>query len=339
MRLSADELKQPISEDLPCGEDLEYDPAFQQMESMMQTKPEQEFGDTIIPGAGPDWKGVSQQADDLLARTRDIRVLTYAALADLHLIGLGAFRDSLEVLNTCLETYWENIYPQLDVDDNNDATMRFNILQMLNDHQLVREGLERAPLVELKGVGTFSLRSIELAEGKAEPVGDEEVHNISMIQGAFGDAGADEMIAMGEAVGGAIAQLNHTAELWDQLAVDAAALNVDDTLKALKEIHHAISTYAPVAAAAVTGEDGGDEEASQVVTQASGVINGRTDVIRAIDTICDYYSAHEPSSPVPLFLRRAQRLVAKSFFEIVEDVAPDGITQLQIISGIRDSSD
>ena len=57
MRLSAEELIQPISEDLPCGEDLEYDPAFQQMESMMQSKPEQEFGDTIIPGEGPDWAG------------------------------------------------------------------------------------------------------------------------------------------------------------------------------------------------------------------------------------------------------------------------------------------
>ena len=50
MRLSAEDLIQPVSEDLPCGEDLEYDPAFQQMEVMMQETDEQEFGDTIIPG-------------------------------------------------------------------------------------------------------------------------------------------------------------------------------------------------------------------------------------------------------------------------------------------------
>jgi type VI secretion system protein ImpA len=66
MRLTAENLAQPVSEDLPCGEDLEYDPAFQQMELDMQTTEEQEFGDTIIPGNGPNWKGVSEQVDDLV---------------------------------------------------------------------------------------------------------------------------------------------------------------------------------------------------------------------------------------------------------------------------------
>jgi type VI secretion system protein ImpA len=64
MRLTAKELIQPISDDLPCGENLEYDPNFQQMEAMLQSKSEQEFGDTVIAGSGPDWKGVGKQATD-----------------------------------------------------------------------------------------------------------------------------------------------------------------------------------------------------------------------------------------------------------------------------------
>jgi type VI secretion system protein ImpA len=345
MRLTAEELMQPISEDLPCGEDLEYDPVFQQMESMMQSKPEQEFGDTVIPGEGPDWAGVSQQVDELLPRTRDLRVLTYAALADLHLTGLSAFTDSLESLNSCLETYWEKIYPELDTDDNNDATMRFNVLQILNDHGLVCSGLENAPLVELKGVGVFSLRDIELAEGKTSPVGEEEVQDIALIQGAFGDANPEALAALGEGVGGSMAQLNRMAELWDQLATDSPALDVDRTLGVLKLIHQAISKYAPVAAAAVEGADAGKQGAdnqadSAVAAPVGGGVNNRNDVVNAIDKICDYYSAHEPSSPVPLLLRRAQRLVAKSFSEILEDIAPDGVTQLKTISGANaDSSE
>jgi len=69
----------------------------------------------------------------------------------------------------------------------------------------------------------------------------------------------------------------------------------------------------------------------------SNAINGRKDVIRAIDRICEYYATHEPSSPVPLLLRRAQRLVAKSFYEILEDMIPDSIAQAKIISGKTDS--
>jgi type VI secretion system protein ImpA len=307
------------------------------MESMMQSKPEQEFGDTIIPGEGPDWAGVSQQVDELLPRTRDLRVLTYAALADLHLTGLSAFNDSLESLNACLEEHWEKIYPELDTDDNNDATMRFNILQILNDHDLVCSGLENAPLVELKGVGVFSLRDIELAEGKTGPVGEEEVQDIALIQGAFGEADPEALAALGEGVGGSMVQLNRTAELWDQLAGDSPAIDVDSTLGVLKLIHQAISKYAPVAAAAVEGTEAGEGAGNQaepaVAAPAGGGVNTRNDVIHAIDKICDYYSSHEPSSPIPLLLRRAQRLVAKSFSEILEDIAPDGVAQLKMISG------
>jgi len=337
MRLSAEELIQPISEDLPCGEDLEYDPAFQQMESMMQTKPEQEFGDTIIPGEGPDWKGVSEQVDDLLVRTRDLRVLTNAALADLHLNGLGAFSDSLESLNACIEAHWDTIYPELDVEDNNDPTMRFNILQLLDDHDLVCVGLEKAPLVELKGLGAFSMRDIELAEGRSDPVGDEEVQDIALIQGAFSEADTDAMTALGEGVSGSITQLKRLAELWDQFTVDSPALSIDETLDVLTQIHKAISKYSPVAAAVVDGGDAGagevEQGATEVLVPISGAVNNRNDVIHAIDKICEYYSAHEPSSPVPLLLRRAQSLVTKSFSEILEDIAPDGVTQFQIISG------
>ena len=343
MRLSAEELTQPISDDLPCGEDLEYDPIFQQMEVMMQSTDEQEFGDTIIPGSGPDWKGVREQVDDLNSRTRDLRVLIYGALADLHLDGLDAFSQSLQSLNSCIESFWSDIYPELDADDNNDPTMRYNILQLLNDHDLVCKGIETAPLVEIQGLGKFSLHDIELAEGKVDPVGDEEVNDIALIQGAFGDTDADTLKAMGESVGGSITELKRTAELWDQLTTDSFGFASEDTLKALSEIHQAIERYAPVAAAAVfDDEESADDDVTgtqEKATPISGSINDRSDVVRAIDKICEYYTVHEPSSPIPVLLRRAQRLVPKSFFEILEDIVPDSVEQAQIIGGYSEQSE
>lgn len=333
MSLSAKELSQPISEDQPCGEDLEYDPEFQQMEAMLQTRSEQEFGDTVIPGTGPDWRGVGKQAESILKRTRDLRALSYAAISQLHTSGLAAFRDGLEALNDCMEKFWEPIYPLLDVEDNNDATMRLNTLQVLNDRNMVGEGIERSPLVVLKGVGGFSYHDIELAEGKADPSSGEEAQDIALIQGAFGEASLEDMTALGGAVGGIIEQLDRCVTLWSSLATDAAALDVDETMKSLKDVLHAINTYAPVAAAAVSGEDVVEMVEAAAAAPATGVINDRTDVVRMIDRICEYYTVHEPSSPVPLLLRRAQRLVAKSFYEILEDMVPDSINQARIIGG------
>ena len=346
MRLSAEQLSQPISDDLPCGEDLEYDPVFQEMEVMMQTTAEQEFGDTIIPGTGPDWKGVAEQVDDLNKRTRDLRVLTNGALADLSTKGPKAFSESLASLNACMEKFWDSIYPQLDADDDDDATMRLNCLQILNDYEMVSFGLERAPLIQVKGLGSFSLRDIELAEGKTKPVGDEKAQDIGLIQGAFGNADVDVLTALGEGVKGSIAQLKRTGELWNKLAKNAPAINFDEILRVLDEIRQAMNKYAPAAvvaaeaapaeadeAAQEQGSDGSVSGANMSGPIMSGAINSRTDVINMIDKICEYYSTHEPSSPIPLLLRRAQRLVPKSFVEILEDLAPDGIAQLKIVSG------
>ena len=346
MKLSAEQLKQPVSADSPSGDDLEYDPVFQEMEVMMETTAEQEFGDTVIPGSGPDWKGVDSQVDDLNNRTRDLRVLTCGALADLSLKGLKTFSESLESLNVCIETFWDNIHPQLDVDDNNDATMRFNALQIFNDFEIVNFGLERAPLLEVRGLGAFSLRDIELAEGKTTPVGDEEVQDIGLIRGAFGDADPEVIVSLNEGVRESIKQLKRTIELWDKLATNAPGLNFDEVLKVLGEIRDSVNKYAPQAVAELEegsegegideGEMGSEAGAGQSVSKAaslSGSINNHTDVIKAIDKICEFYSSQEPSSPVPLLLRRAQRLVSKSFIEIMNDMAPDGVHQVEVISG------
>ena len=65
----------------------------------------------------------------------------------------------------------------------------------------------------------------------------------------------------------------------------------------------------------------------------SGTIRGREDVVRALDRICEYYAQYEPSSPLPLILQRCRRLVSSSFLEIVRDLAPDALAQVQAITG------
>ncbi len=69
-----------------------------------------------------------------------------------------------------------------------------------------------------------------------------------------------------------------------------------------------------------------------------GEINSRDDAIRVLDKVCDYFLRHEPSSPVPLLLRRARRLVSKNFMEIMRDMAPEGLPQVEKIRGEGDDA-
>ena len=66
----------------------------------------------------------------------------------------------------------------------------------------------------------------------------------------------------------------------------------------------------------------------------AGEIGSREDVIRVLDKICDYYARHEPSSPLPILLQRAKRLVSKTFVEIIRDLAPGGASEVETLAGL-----
>jgi type VI secretion system protein ImpA len=47
-----------------------------------------------------------------------------------------------------------------------------------------------------------------------------------------------------------------------------------------------------------------------------------------------YFRRNEPSSPIPLFVDRAKRLVAKDFLEVLADIAPDALAQARVAGGV-----
>ena len=65
---------EPLADGSVAGPNLELAPEFGALERAAQGKPEQQYGDTIIAAADPDWKEVEEQALALLDRTRDLRV-------------------------------------------------------------------------------------------------------------------------------------------------------------------------------------------------------------------------------------------------------------------------
>jgi type VI secretion system protein ImpA len=62
-------------------------------------------------------------------------------------------------------------------------------------------------------------------------------------------------------------------------------------------------------------------------------VRSREDVLLALDKVIRYYEGNEPSSPIPLLIRRARRLVAKGFVDIVKDLMPGAVTEIETIGG------
>jgi type VI secretion system protein ImpA len=65
----------------------------------------------------------------------------------------------------------------------------------------------------------------------------------------------------------------------------------------------------------------------------TGEIASRADVIRVLDKICEYYDRFEPASPVPIFMRRAKRLVTMNFMDLIKDLAPEAMQKIEVFTG------
>ncbi len=349
----------PISDDEPCGPDLEYDAEFGEMERAAQSTAEQQYGDTVVAAEPPDWKDVKKRAEALLSRTKDMRVVAMLARATLNQDGVIGFSHALHLLRSYLETFWDSVHPELDHEDNDDPTYRTNTLITFCDEQGILKELRDAPLVASRTVGRFSLRDVEHAREAAEkPSSDDESGSsgptLGVIDAAFSDLDV-------ESIQGTEAALRQSAEdieaiekfVTEQVGVTSAVSLAPPRLL-LEEMHKYVvsqlerrGVFADQPEADGENEAGGDGSGESPASgdvpvaaaaqgyRVNGKIASRKDAIKALDDVCDFYEENEPSSPLPLLIRRAQRLASKSFLDILRDLAPDAVSQAEALGGSK----
>ncbi len=333
--------------DTPCGADLEYDPAFTEMARLAAGKPAQEMGGQVIAGEEPDWKSVRDACLSLWERTRDLRVAVYLARSLVSLGGLDGLADGLALVRGLVEQYWEPVHPRLDPDDDNDPTARVNVLADLASRELTLNRLRAVPLASSRRVGRFGLRDFEIANGTLpKPANVENVADTAAIDAAFMDTDAAELQATCEAGARAMEQLAGLSTSLDAAVGAASGADFEPLRATLKAINHLLAQQlsrrglagGAAAADGSFGDAGGGGGSGANMPGISGSIQSREDIIRMLDQAIEWYKRNEPSSPVPLLLERAKNLSTKNFYELVKDLTPSGLTEIQTIAGLDSSS-
>jgi type VI secretion system protein ImpA len=337
--IELDRLLEQISPDAPCGENLEYDNDFVLLEQSARGKPEQQFGNTIIPAEEPDWAAVRRSALDLSKRTRDLRVIDYVARASVRTHGYPGLDDALTLLRRSLERYWDSIHPQLDPDDGNDPTARVNIIGSLCDAQTMLAAIRLAPLVSSRALGRFGLRDLSIASGETPaPARMEAPPTMQMIEGAFRESPVEELQATADAIRSAAEQTRAIESVVTEKVGASNAMSLDPLSALLKEAGKAIEARLAargvgVAAGEEAAANGHATNGAAAPLAMTGQVQTRDDVMRMLDRICEYYARQEPSSPVPILLQRAKKLVPMDFMEIVKDLIPDAVSAAEMYRG------
>jgi len=338
-------LLQPISADAPCGPDLEYDPAFLELDRLSQGKPEQQMGTTIVPAEEPDWKEVATRALELVTKTKDLRIAVRLTRALLCTDGFAGLADGLALVRGIVENFWDGFYPALDPEDGNDPTFRVNVVMGLCDGATFIDRIRTSPLVTARSFGRFSLRDLAIVSGEIPPAEGVEPPAATAIEGAFSESAVADLQATANAVHSALASL---AAIESFIGEKVGAENGPNFSKVSQILSSADKVLAQRLAArgadsegagegagndGQAGESSGAGAAQGSGRSISGEVNSREDVIRVLDKICLYYQRVEPSSPIPILLQRSKRLVSANFLDIVRDLAPDGLSQVEHFRG------
>jgi type VI secretion system protein ImpA len=335
-------LLQPISPEQPCGVSLDDSILLSSLDALrlfgQARSPEApldpEGDEKELSKARPplEWDKIRADALDGLNKSKDLRLLAYLGTALLRTDGLPAFAGVLTTASQWLDTYWAHVYPALD----EDAIARRNALNCFADPMAVIDRIWRLPLVTSRQHGRYSLRDIEIARGQAAPGPLETKPEEAAILNALNELSLDELTALDASTSAASAALTSIdarmrSEGGPEIAPDFGPLVTQFAkLGRICKEQLASRGESPGEAAGVAGAGSGE------VAFRAGAINSRADAIRALDAVAEYFRRNEPSSPIPLFVDRAKRLVAKDFLEVLADIAPDALAVARSAGGLKD---
>lgn len=326
-----------VSANSPCGEDMEYDADFLQLERAAKGQPERSMGDSILPAEPPQWRDIQQQSLDLLQRSKDLRITHFLLQSALALQGVAGLAQALSLINALLRDYWAELHPRLDADDDNDPTVRINALTGLTcdtNIRLLRESI----LTRSRTFGPVSLRAALNASG-LQSFADEQL-GAQQLNAAFLDSDPEQLQATRDALSAARAACEAIEQQVNEQVGSAQGVDLSALKQPLKQALQILNQAVPGTDSSSVPEAVSEDNAPSVESAAvpaaprpAGDIANRDDVLRSLDKILAYYTRHEPSSPLPVLLNRAKNLVHADFAAIVRNLIPDGMSQFENLRG------
>ncbi len=328
-----EELLAPIAPENPCGENLEDDPDFVLLHAAAAPKENAQYGEFIGTPEAINWIDIERRCRTLLLRTRDIRLAVLLVRCRVRLGGAEGLLDGLMLLHGLLERYPEGIYPLAVVDGEHDVVMRANALAGLTDHGGILMDIRELSLGKAAGL-TMRIRDVEksLALPRLKDSINPEstrhlLQDLTITQ--------DKNVAALARASGVVGEI----EAWAVASMGADAPDLSALTRLLAPFvgsgHNREEVTAPATLAPAVKSEHQNEppEPIRTMTQEqpqspeTSVPMTRASALATIIEVRQWFESHEPSSPVSVMLRQAERLVGRRFADVVGAIPADLLTQ------------
>lgn len=315
---------QPISVDQPCGEDLSFSTVFDAIQqARIEDDPLLDQGEWVTERKTANWAYVQQQCTELLStQSKDLRLCLWLCEALTHRQDFAGLAEGLGIINAVIAQYWFEMYPLIEDDD---LDQRISLLQWFV--LLIQKLPKTIPLTSSKSLNYNDFESAQILKTQldnnpdlyddglpAHKVTAEQYHEaanqtpVSFLQNTFGQF--EQAVA---------AWQRFKDQLDNLLGIDAPAFASTDQVleriqahlnKTLKE-RGVLSTAESAMTTGDVLEHSSSQSTIQPVIQQSGFapqmqnhIQNRQQAMIVLEQISDYFSSHEPHSPVSYMLKK-----------------------------------
>lgn len=322
MPLDLEGLLAPVAEESAVGPDLSYDPERQQIEAAFDIS----VGDEQN-GAEINWRNIIDLIRSQSARTKDVWLSIYLCRAGARAGQLDVVQAGSQYLAGLLEKYWDQVHPDL---EEYGFQGRRGACESLTRIGEFIGPLRRVALLKHPRLGEYSGLDFERFREGAE---SEEGYGL--FRAALEDVGDEALGEILETLDAIAEGIRRADAVLTANAGSETGTNFLPTYEAIASIRKAVAQFSSAPAEDV------QPHADAVVAQPrvaenpiaagpyAGRVDSREDVLRALDSVSEYYRRREPGSPVPLVLARAREWVNADFLTVLGDIAPGGMEEVR----------
>ncbi|MCL2876945.1 MAG: type VI secretion system protein TssA [Betaproteobacteria bacterium] len=323
-----------------CGEDLEYASAYVEFMTLAAPSEERQVGAHVIPAATPDWASVLKTGCSLLKQSRDLRILAKICRAAIHQYGLTGLDQTMALMACWMENQWDDLHPRLTIDGEFDPLLRSNAISDIADPAGVVRFLRQAIFIELP-VGAVAVSAADQLLSGMQVAEQEIVSTIEQLTQVI--AGEEEKNRDRFAALASIqVSLDRIVSIFRSRLDSEYWPNIDLLTGIVSRLNHFITTTLSETAPELLQQPVTTEGSESVDSQASAPagsgglpakLQTRAEAFRALSLARKYFENNEPSHPAPLLIQRIERLASMDFSQIIRELTPEGVKQLQLLAG------
>ncbi|MBC8462198.1 MAG: type VI secretion system protein TssA [Deltaproteobacteria bacterium] len=359
LTIDLEKLLSPISIERPAGESLRYEGTYDDIqEARREDDPNLPQGIWEAPLKKADWRTVQDLCLEALeTRSKDLQIAVWLLEAWLHLHGFSGVREGVKLLIGLCESFWDNLYPELDEDD---FEYRLGPIEWMNEKLFIK--LKQIPITQPKAEDEApytwvdrdnALRLENLAREDQAALESAEVEGkvtLAQFRGSIMLSPKSFYVTLSEELNSTIDTVATFERLLDEkcgnkapsfgqfkgVLMDIQRL-VSDTLKEREEEEEPSVSEADEDTQIAAWVD--EQETENISVGDS--IRSRAEAYQMLSEAADYLLKTEPHSPVPYLIKRAVAWGSMTLTELLQELVSNDsdLQAMYTLLGMKEGGD